>query len=261
MKVLATLIIFFSLMISVTKAFTNTEDDANIYYNNGNVLLKSHQYQKAVDAYDMAIKYKPGFAEAYYEKGNALFSKGINMHKMLDYQDAIAAYNNAIKYKPNFAEAYYKKGEVLATFTRTRRTAIEPFEMAVKYKPNFAEAHLAKANVLYELRMYQEAINAYDMVIKYNATDKNLYLNKGTSSYEMGKYQEAINAYNIYIWSNPSSIKLAIAYNKKGKALAKLSRHAEAIQAFDKALKHKTDYPEATEQKNASLKFLEDLKS
>ena len=99
------------------------------------------------------------------------------------------------------------------------------------------------------------------MVIKYNATDKNLYLNKGTSSYEMGKYKEAINAYNIYIWSNPSPTKLAIAYNKKGKALAKLSRHAEAIQAFDKALKYKTDYPEATEQKNASLKFLKDLKS
>jgi tetratricopeptide (TPR) repeat protein len=64
------------------------------------------KYQEAINAYDSAIKYKPDFAVAYYNKGVALQTLG-------KYQEAIKAYDLAIKYKPDFEAALYGKIKVL----------------------------------------------------------------------------------------------------------------------------------------------------
>ncbi len=60
----------------------------------------------AIDCYDEAIKYKPNFATAYFNKGSALSDLGKK-------KEAIDCYDEAIKYKPNYADAYNNKGLVL----------------------------------------------------------------------------------------------------------------------------------------------------
>jgi tetratricopeptide (TPR) repeat protein len=61
------------------------------------------KYQEAIDAYKEAIKIKPDFHEAYYNKGAAY-------GELKKYQEAINAYKETIKIKPNFHVAYHGIG-------------------------------------------------------------------------------------------------------------------------------------------------------
>nr|WP_232489053.1 hypothetical protein [Orientia tsutsugamushi] len=59
-----------------------------------------------MENYNLAIKNKPDFAEAYN-------NKGASYGKLEKDKEAITLCNLAIKYKPHFAEAYNNKGEFL----------------------------------------------------------------------------------------------------------------------------------------------------
>ena len=65
------------------------------------------RYQEAIAMYDLAIKYKPDFAEAYY-------SKAITFSKMKKYQEAIKSYDMALKYNPQYEDAKYNKAVALS---------------------------------------------------------------------------------------------------------------------------------------------------
>jgi tetratricopeptide (TPR) repeat protein len=84
-----------------------------VYFSKGKVLVKLERYDEAIEAFDLAIKYKPDFAKAYYNKGNTL-SRYLNR-----YQEAIDAFDLAIKYDPDDVEAYYNKGLALKSLGRT----------------------------------------------------------------------------------------------------------------------------------------------
>ena len=58
---------------------------------------------RGIQDYDQAIRLKPYFANAYYNRGNAYAL-------LKDYSRAIQDYNEAIRLNPDFAEAYYLRG-------------------------------------------------------------------------------------------------------------------------------------------------------
>ena len=64
------------------------------------------KYDEAIKAYDEAIRLDPNLAEAWNNKGNALYSQG-------KYDEAIKAYDEAIRLDPNFADAWCNKGNAL----------------------------------------------------------------------------------------------------------------------------------------------------
>jgi len=69
-------------------------------------LNNAGRYEKAIEKYDRAIKYKLDFAHAYNNKGLALANLGRD-------EEALEAYDLAIKYKPDYAIAYVNKGASL----------------------------------------------------------------------------------------------------------------------------------------------------
>ncbi|WP_366845961.1 tetratricopeptide repeat protein [Sphingorhabdus sp. EL138] len=67
-------------------------------------------------SYDKAIVLKPDYADAFYNRGNALQDL-----KRLD--DALASYDKAIALKPDYAEAFINQLEALA----------RPYAAEIKY--------------------------------------------------------------------------------------------------------------------------------
>ena len=65
-------------------------------------------YRQAIEDYSRAIEIKPGYADAYNNRGIAYNSLG-------NYRQAIEDYNRAIEIKPDFADAYYNRGVVYLT--------------------------------------------------------------------------------------------------------------------------------------------------
>ncbi|BAG40672.1 tetratricopeptide repeat protein [Orientia tsutsugamushi] len=66
---------------------------------------KLGQYQDAIWNFDLAIKYKPDFPDAYYNKGIAL-------NKLGQHQEAMESCNLAIKYDSDNVYAYQLANEL-----------------------------------------------------------------------------------------------------------------------------------------------------
>ncbi|WP_371222235.1 tetratricopeptide repeat protein [Orientia tsutsugamushi] len=85
----------------------------------GMVFEKLGKHQKAIENYNIAIKYKPNFAENYLEKEISLVSLG-------QYSKAKENFNLAIKYMPNPIEEY--------ELTIKKLTEFENFTIAKDYE-------------------------------------------------------------------------------------------------------------------------------
>ena len=70
---------------------------------NGYNLLHAEKYHEAIAEFDQAIALKPGFPNAYYNRGICYMS-------LKDYGRAIADFSRAIERKPDYADAYNNRG-------------------------------------------------------------------------------------------------------------------------------------------------------
>ena len=71
--------------------------------NDGNTYIRKKQWEKALQSYDLAIKYNSNFAKAYYGKGLAL-------RQLNKYNEALKAYQKATQIDPLYSQAYLAMG-------------------------------------------------------------------------------------------------------------------------------------------------------
>jgi len=96
-------IIVLALIVTIGCATTAVEKTQEAYLDRGNSYYRSGEYQRAIKAYNQAIRLDPKFAMAYNNRGLAYGHKG-------QHDKAIADYNKAIEITPRDAEAYYNRG-------------------------------------------------------------------------------------------------------------------------------------------------------
>ena len=84
---------------------------AEDFYNQGNDLYASKDYQKALESYDKAIAIKPDYHQAWY-------NRGISLYELKRYQEAIESYHKAIVLKPDYDWAWHKRGVSLESLER-----------------------------------------------------------------------------------------------------------------------------------------------
>src|SRR5947209_4358891 len=115
------IITFISLIfLGFCQAFANDED----YFKTANDLETQGKYKETISYYNQAIKYQPGYVEAYHHKG-------VVLGKLGKWQEGIVAYDSAIKYKPDYADAYYNKGVVYHKQNKYQE-AIAAYDQAIK---------------------------------------------------------------------------------------------------------------------------------
>ena len=90
-------------LLDFNKAIKIKPDYAEAYYNRGFVYAGRGEYKQAIADFDKAIALKPDLAEAYNNRGLAYAEKG-------DDDRAIADYDKAIALKPDYAKAYSNRG-------------------------------------------------------------------------------------------------------------------------------------------------------
>ena len=107
-------------------------------------------FTKAVEHYNRAIKEKPQFAEAYFNRAVA----EVDLEKL---QEAIEDYNQAIESRPEFVEAYVNRGNIKTRLGKLEE-AVEDLDQALKlssetyrsiYKPRLHQNSLGQARRSY----------------------------------------------------------------------------------------------------------------
>ena len=125
--------------------------DANAYFDRGNVYRSKGDYDGAIEAFNKATNLNPNFAGAYNHRGVVYLDRG-------DYDCAIADFTKAINLNPDFvAEAYYnrglayhKKGEI--------DKALKDYTKAIGLNPKFVdEVYYNRGRVWLYLREWEKA--------------------------------------------------------------------------------------------------------
>lgn len=187
-------------------------------YGIGITFAQFKRYPEAINAYNRALKINQNNSNLWNYKGIALFELG-------KYSEAIDSFTQALGISPN--DANIEKNKEFAF-----KKLIEQNEQNCLKKSNESLVHEwnEKGTVLCKLEKYSEAINAFDQALLLYPNDETLKNNK---EFAFKKFIEQ-NEQNRLKKSNES---LALDWNEKGIEYFKQEKYAEAITAFDLALK------------------------
>jgi superkiller protein 3 len=235
------------------------EKTADLWFEQGNILLVNEEYEEAVNSYDEAIKARPnqsikfnpisqffqklfrrkvpiikGFYLAWNNRGNALGNLGRD-------EEEIASYDQCLKIKPDYTDAWYNRGVALGNLGRDEEE-IASYDQCLKIKPDYTDAWLGRGNALGNLGRYEEAIASYDQCLKIKPDYADAWNNRGVALGNLGRNEEAIASYDQCLKIKPD---YAEAWLGRGNALGNLGRDEEAIASYDQCLKIKPDYAEA----------------
>jgi predicted O-linked N-acetylglucosamine transferase (SPINDLY family) len=204
---------------------------AETYNNRGNALLGLHLYQEALESCDQAIRLKPDYAEAYGNRGSAL--QGLEQ-----YRAAVESYDRAILLKPDHVGAHNNRASALIALEQYQ-AALESCDQAIRLKPDYAEAYTNRGGALFRLHHYQAALEGCEKAIILKPYLAEAHNNRGNALYELGQYRAAVESFDQAIRLKPD---LAEAYKNRGYALYGLQQHQAALSNFEAALLLKPDY-------------------
>ena len=122
---------------------------AHAFFAIGCLLSEGGKAEKALNAYDTAIRLKPDYAEVYSNRGNVKNRLGCP-------DDTLTDYDTAIRLNPYFAEAYHNRG-VQKVLCEEFDAAIVDYDEAIRIKSDYAEAYAHRGVAKAELGNMDEA--------------------------------------------------------------------------------------------------------
>jgi predicted O-linked N-acetylglucosamine transferase (SPINDLY family) len=212
-------------------------DYADAHYNRGVVLAGLKRLEEALAAYDEAIRLKPDHAMAYNNRANALADL-----KRPD--EALASFDQAIRLDPNNAQVHNNQGNALQSLRR-HEEALAKYETAIRLQPNFADAHNNRGMALADLNRPEAALGGYDAAIRLDPAHAEAHNNRANALKRLNRLDEALASYDEAIRLKPDN---AQTHHNRGVILADLQRLDEALASYDAAIGLKPDLAEALTQ-------------
>ena len=120
-----------------TQLLALNPDNADAYYNRGNVRYDLGDKSGALSDYDKSIELNPDDAEAYNNRGNV-------KSKLGDKSGALSDYDKSISLKPDFAEAYNNRGWLKIDLDDLAGS-LSDCNRAISLKPDYAETYDSRA--------------------------------------------------------------------------------------------------------------------
>lgn len=194
------------------------------YNNLGLALRRLAQDDRALAAFEQALRLDPGYADAH-------FNKGIALQARREFEAALLSYDNAIRCKPAFANAYSNRGAVLRELRRLDE-ALGSCEQAVALAPGSAEAQTNKGNVLIGLGRPADALPCYERAIELQPGNAEAYNNRAGALGGLHRLDDALRDYERAIELKPD---YAEAHRNRGEMLRGLGRLDEALASYERA--------------------------
>lgn len=231
-KILAVLLTF---ILSATFIFAQSAEmdpEAAKLYNEGNKMVKSGQFQGALDKYNAATEIQQDYRIEY--------QKGIVLKKLRKFEEAETAFSKSIELQPDFGIAFNALGGTYYSNGKFQQ-AIDAFMKFKEYADK--EAHKKRADVniaraYTKLGESSKANGSFEKAADYfsKATQHDNYdaafLLLSETLIDLGKYEDALVAADKALNYRKSIPKGGPLYFK-GMAFNKLGDKAKAKEAFE----------------------------
>lgn len=162
----------------------------------GERLMKSGEYNGAIEALRRSLKLDPSAEDVHY-------NLGITCAKAGRIDEAIAAYKEALKLLPDYAEAHNNLGNLLVKKGRVTE-AIEHFQEAVKVNPQHAPSHNNLGTAYARMGRHREAADQFMRAVELAPDYLEARFNLGNSLMATGQPGEAVKQYKEVLRLNPS---------------------------------------------------------
>ena len=202
------------------------------------VLLKTQQWEGAIQAFEKAIEAQPENNVAAL----CWFCKGYALCGLSRWEVAIQALEKAIEAQPEnniAALCWLCKGQALYGLSRWEG-AIQAFEKAIEAQPENNVAALCwfcKGQALYGLSRWEEAVKCFDKAIEIDHQNADALFFKCQTLGKIGRLEEAFRAYGEAIKIDPEvtsrwPLIQATSWKKRTRRRAILKVAAEAIEIY-----------------------------
>ena len=156
---------------------------------------------KAMEDLSASIRYDPGDAQPYSNRGIVYCMNG-------KFDSAIADFNTAIHIKNNYYEAIINRAIAYAQ-SKKPLLALDDFSKCIELDPNKYDTYLNRGSCYIQINQPDKALSDFNKAIELNPASAELYLRRSQALYNLGKYSEA---YNDVKTARNSGIKVNDAY-------------------------------------------------
>ncbi|MGD8267056.1 MAG: tetratricopeptide repeat protein [Desulfobacterales bacterium] len=208
---------------------------AENWFEQGLAELKQGHYQRAVDAFSIAIETVPHDFEALNNRGFARIYTG-------DYDGAIADCTKAIRFNPGSAKAYNNRGFAYI-FKESYEAAIADFDRALAINPRYVDAYSNRCLTWIRREHYDRAVADCSQALAINPRSAKSLYNRGFARDRQGDPAGALGDYLQALTVNPDYIEV---YNNIAWILAtsperRLRDGRRAVALAEKAVAHTPD--------------------
>lgn len=128
------------------------------YYGQARIYWEQKRYKDALKAYDQIVRLQPEDPFFHALKGNALYELG-------RYIEALSAYDHALALKQDNASWYARRGSILHALQQPAE-ALHAYDLALALKPDEAYYYGCKGDILSELNHEEEALQMYAKAVE-----------------------------------------------------------------------------------------------
>lgn len=199
--------------------------DAEYQNSQGVSYFKSGDYDEALEHFNLAIKYNPDFAEAYYNIGRVYIEQK-------DYERAFKAFSDALEMFPDDPDAhicmagYYRR-------TDSPGDAVACYKNALKLNQNNPEARGALASLYAQQGDIASAIREYTYIITSNPDDAEAHKQLGYLYSGINQIDSAIREFEIFLRYEPENAQV---YAWLGDLYKKKRKFGQAEKNYNSAL-------------------------
>lgn len=166
----------------------NLERSADLWFEQGNILVTNEEYEEAVNSYDRALQIKPDKHQAWNNRGFALVNLG-------RFEEALACYDKALAIKPDDHLAWSIRGAALKHLGRYEE-ALASYDKALAIKPDYHLAWIVRGIALGYLGRYEEALTCYDKALAIKPDDRQAWNIRVIALGILGRSEEEIASYD-----------------------------------------------------------------
>ena len=205
------------------------------WFEQGLVELKNGRYQRAVDAFTVAIEAVPHDFEALNTRGFARIYTG-------DYDGAITDCTQAITYNPGSAKSYNNRGFAYI-FKESYEAAVRDFDRAIAINPRYVDAYSNRCLAHIRQGQYTRAVTDCSQALAINPRSAKALYNRGFARDRQGDPGGALGDYLQALSVKPDYIEV---YNNIAWILAtssdeRLRDGERAVALAERAAAHTAD--------------------
>lgn len=188
----------------------------------------------AISDFSKAIKGKPDYKNAFYNRGVSEFELGKLIKDTSYIQASVYDFNKALEQDAQFSDAYHNRGNAKADLGDLQG-ALKDFDLAISFNPEDAKYYVNRGVTKGKNGNIKGAIADFNKALSLDSDEKAaIYSNLGKAKMLQGKTDEAIKNYDYSIQLNP---KQYTAYLNRALAKQKLGDLQGALKDFDECLK------------------------